>query len=100
MRISDNQLNSIKVLCAKHKVLSLAVFGSVTRKDFTVDSDIDFVVDFNEQDPFEYANLYFQLKEHLEKLLKRHIDLIESRAIKNQFFKKELDSTKVVIYEH
>ena len=68
------------------------------RYDFSDESDIDFVVDFDENDPFEYTNLYFQLKDELEKLLKRQIDLIEYRAIKNKYFRKELDETNVLIY--
>jgi len=79
-------------------VRTFSAFGSVNRDDFNDDSDIDFVVDFNENDPFKYADLYFDLKENLEDLLKRQIDLIEERGIKNRFFKKELDETKVLIY--
>ena len=98
MKITEKKINSIKRLCEQYKVRTFSAFGSVTRDDFNSDSDIDFVVDFNENDPFEYTNLYFQLKEKLEKLLKRQIDLIEARAIKNHYFKKELDETKVLIY--
>ena len=99
MKISEKNINRIKKLCEIHKVKSFSAFGSVTREDFKDNSDIDFAVDFEETDPFKYTDLYFQLKENLEKLLKRKIDLIEERAIKNKFFKKELDSTKVLIYE-
>ncbi len=98
MKISNNNISLIKKLCEKYKVRSFSAFGSVVREDFDNNSDIDFVVDFNEEDPFEYTNLYFQLKENLENLLKRQIDLIEERAIKNKYFKQELDSTKVLIY--
>jgi len=98
MKISDRNITLIKKLCEQYNVRSFSAFGSVTREDFNNNSDIDFVVDFNENDPFKYTDLYFQLKEKLEKLLKRHIDLIEERAIKNQFFRKELNETKVLIY--
>ncbi|MGB0887504.1 MAG: nucleotidyltransferase family protein [Vicingaceae bacterium] len=98
MKISDKNLDTIKKLCKDYKVRTFSAFGSVTREDFKTDSDIDFVVDFNENDPFKYTDLYFQLKEKLEKLLKRQIDLVEERGVKNQFFKKELDNTKVLIY--
>lgn len=53
---------------------------------------------FFENDPFKYTDLYFQLKEKLEDLLKRHIDLVELRGVKNRYFKKELDETKIMIY--
>lgn len=98
MKINDKNIKRIKRLCKEYKVRTFSAFGSVTRDDFNFDSDIDFVVDFEENDPFEYTNLYFQLKDKLEKLLKRQIDLIEYRAIKNNYFKKELNETKVLIY--
>ena len=98
MKISDKNITLIKKLCEQYNVRSFSAFGSVTRENFNNNSDIDFVVDFNENDPFKYTDLYFQLKEKLEKLLKRQIDLIEERAIKNQFFRKELNETKVLIY--
>ena len=98
MKINDKNINLIKKLCEKYRVRTFSAFGSVTREDFNENSDIDFVVDFDENDPFVYTDLYFQLKENLEQLLKRQIDLIEERGIKNPFFKKELDETKVLIY--
>ena len=36
----------------------------------------------------------------LEDLLKRQIDLIEERAIKNRIFKQQLDISTVKIYEY
>ena len=73
-------------------------FGSVVREDFNDLSDIDLVVDFNETDPYRYTDLYFNLKLNLENILKRPIDLLEDRAIKNRFFREELEKTKVKIY--
>lgn len=99
MKISKVNIARIKQLCKKYRVHSFSAFGSVVRDDFNDDSDIDFVVDFDEKDPFEYTELYFKLKDNLEKLLQRQIDLIEERAIKNQYFRKELEETKVLIYE-
>jgi predicted nucleotidyltransferase len=98
MEISKKNIDRIKQLCKQYKVKTFSAFGSVTRDDLKDDSDLDFVVDFHENDLFEYTNLYFQLNDNLEKLLQQKIDLIEERGIKNQFFKKELDSTKIQIY--
>lgn len=96
--IDQLKTKEIKGLCETNKVKSLFAFGSITREDFNDDSDIDLVVDFNESDPFNYTDLYFNLKTKLENLLNRQIDLLEERAIKNRFFKQELDRTKVKIY--
>lgn len=98
MHLSQENIDSIIAICSLHKVKSLFAFGSVTRADFKNTSDIDFVVDFNESDPLKYTDLYFDLKLKLENLLHRSIDLLEERSIKNPFFRKELDNTKVKIY--
>lgn len=99
MLLIEDKIGPIKALCEANRVKHLYVFGSATRNDFDKDSDIDFVVDFNESDPYLYTDLYFNLKFELEELLQRKIDLLEDRAIDNQTFREELDSSKVLIYE-
>lgn len=100
MHLENQKINQIKALCKQHKVKTLFAFGSVTRDDFKADSDIDLVVDFDEKDPFIYTDLYFNLKSKLEDLLKRQVDFLEERGIKNRFFRQQLESTKVSIFEH
>ena len=98
MKIEEPKIKLIKELCEANKVKTLYAFGSVIREDFGELSDIDLVVDFEEKDPYRYTDLYFNLKYKLEELLKRHVDLIEERAIKNRFFRQQLENTKVKIY--
>ena len=98
MKIEGAKLNAIKELCKANKVKSLFAFGSVTRDDFNENSDIDLIVDFEEKDPFKYTDLYFGLKSKLEELLKRQIDLLEERAIRNRLFREQLEGKKVKIY--
>ncbi len=98
MKIEKIKIEQIQELCKTNKVKTLFAFGSVVREDFNENSDVDLVVDIDEKDPFKYADIYFNLKSKLEDILKRHVDLLEERAIKNKFFKIELDNTKVMIY--
>jgi uncharacterized protein len=98
MHIEKPKIDQIQALCRINKVKTLFAFGSVTRDDFNEKSDIDMVVDFDEKDPIKYTDLYFNLKSKLEEILKRQVDLLEERAIKNRIFKRELDNTKVKIY--
>jgi len=81
-----------------NKVNSLFAFGSVTTDKFRPDSDIDLVVDIDDNDPFSYSDKYFNLKFQLEDILKRQFDLLEQKAIRNKFLKNENDRTKVLIY--
>lgn len=98
MQIEKQKITEIAQLCKSNNVKSLFAFGSVIREDFNENSDIDLVVDFNENDPIKYTDLYFNLKNKLEEVLKRQVDLIEERAIRNKLFKQQLDQTKVLIY--
>jgi predicted nucleotidyltransferase len=91
-------IDNIKALCAKYHVRTLFAFGSVTRDELKPDSDIDLVVDIDSNDPLTYTDDYFGLKFQLEKLLQRQIDLLELRAIKNQFLIKNIENSKVLVY--
>ncbi|HOW20640.1 MAG TPA: nucleotidyltransferase domain-containing protein [Tenuifilaceae bacterium] len=91
-------IDQIKRLCELNKVRTLFAFGSVTTEKFSADSDIDFVVDIDENDPISYSDKYFNLKFQLEEILKRQIDLLEQKAIRNKYLKSEIERTKVQIY--
>ena len=98
VKILSANIEQIQEICATTGVRTLYAFGSVTNLKFKEDSDIDMVVDIAETDPIAYSDFYFTLKEHLESVLNRHVDLLEQKAIKNPFLKKEIDQTKVLIY--
>jgi predicted nucleotidyltransferase len=96
--ILDKYKNRIQILCRENKVKDLFVFGSVLTANFNEDSDIDFIVDIDSSDPIEYADHYFALKFSLEDLLKRPIDLLENKAIKNPFLLQQIEKTKSKLY--
>jgi predicted nucleotidyltransferase len=98
MGMIDAYKIQITKLCEKYGVKSLYAFGSINTEKFTPESDIDLIVDLNSSDPLEYTDNYFDLKFALEKLLNRHIDLLENKAIKNPFLKKNIDDSKVLVY--
>jgi predicted nucleotidyltransferase len=45
-----------------------------------------------------YAENYFNLKFALEDTLKRKIDLLEEKAIKNPYFKKSIENQCQLLY--
>jgi predicted nucleotidyltransferase len=98
MGLIETYKNQIQRLCERHKVKTLYSFGSVNTAKFTQDSDVDLVVDFKIEDPFEYTDNYFDLKFELEKIFNRQIDLLESKAINNPFLKESIEKTKVLVY--
>ncbi len=94
----DQYKNQIARLCEKYKVKNLFVFGSVLTNNFSELSDIDFIVDIDSDDPVIYAENYFNFKFELEDLLKRRIDLLEGKALKNQYFIENINNSKQLIY--
>ncbi len=98
MKILEQQIDNINKLCDEHRVKALFAFGSITKNKLSSDSDIDFVIEIDSSDPFIYAENYFAFKFRLEKLLKRKIDLLEQKAIKNPFLREEIEKSKIRIY--
>jgi len=64
-------------------VASLLAFGSIVSDTLKAESDIDLIVDINSSDPIAYSDNYFALKFQLEDILKRPVDLLEAKSIKN-----------------
>ena len=98
-QIVEDNIDHIRELCKKHKVLNLYIFGSAVSKSFDKSSDIDFLVVFSDSlQLLDYADNYFDFKFSLEKLIERDVDLIEEKAISNPFFRNEVNNTKIPIY--
>jgi hypothetical protein len=75
-------LEAIVGVCQMCGVSELAVFGSVLRDDFDpVRSDVDFLVRFIDNDAGPWARKFIELKEELEALLGRGVDVVDWRGI-------------------
>ena len=98
MSILKTYKKQIFELCEAHKVRHLYAFGSVLTSNFSEDSDLDLIVDFNDIDVKDYADNYFDFKFSLQNILNRQIDLLELQAIKNPYFKQVVDQSKELVY--
>ena len=88
----------IAKLCEIHKVKSLYAFGSVLTDKFNSESDIDLIVDFKNIVVEDYADNYYDFKFSLQDILKRPIDLLEERAIKNPCFRQSVNLQRQLVY--
>ena len=77
----------------KKKVKRIGLFGSYLKGRQNKNSDIDFIVDFEEITFEDYMGLLFFLK----KLLKRKIDLVIEKDLKPElnYIKKEAEYVKI-----
>jgi len=66
-------------LSERYGARHLALFGSAARDEMRPDSDVDVLVEFDGPTTYE---AYFGLKDFLEKLLNRPVDLVTSKGLK------------------
>ncbi len=99
MNLIDNYRSQIIELFENQKVKELYLFGSVLTDRFNDSSDIDMLIQFNQVELLEYFDNYMDLKEKLEKMFNRQVDLVENQAVKNPIFRKVLDREKRLLYE-
>lgn len=99
MNLIEIHKNQIIELCDTHNVKELYLFGSILTDNFNDSSDIDMLIQFNQIELLKYFDNYMDLKEKLEKIINRPIDLVENQAIKNPIFRKVIDRDKRLFYE-
>ena len=71
----------------------------MVRADFdAATSDFDFIVEFDPLVLARYADAYFTLKQELEALLGRRVDLLTERNLDNPFLRKRVDAERQLVY--
>ena len=86
-------------LCRRLHVRRLDAFGSSVNGNFDpASSDLDFLVEFESLSPAQYADAYFALKEGLEAVFGRPVDLITPSAVENPYFRASFEASREQIY--
>ncbi len=100
MKLIEINIDRIIELCKKFHVRKLWVFGSILTSRFRPESDIDFCVDFDWKNIplMNAADNFFDFQYALEDLLKRKIDITDDSAVRNRYFREELNETRRLIY--
>jgi uncharacterized protein len=99
MNLIDVHKDKLIELCNKHKVKELYLFGSILTEKFNETSDIDLLIQFHQIELLDYFDNYMELKEELEQLFRRPVDLVENQAIRNPIFRRVIEREKQLIYE-
>ncbi len=97
--IIDEQLETVRQLCRKYRVGRLELFGSAARNVVGESpNDLDFLVEFKPLIPADRADAYFGLLADLQDLFRCEIDLVETEAVSNPYFKQAVDADRTVLY--
>lgn len=103
MNLIETNIERLRALCKKYRVAKLWVFGSILTPHFTHDSDVDFSVNFDsakiKDEGLDWADIFFDFIHDLEVLFGRRVDLVCDEDVSNSHFRKELDATKILVYE-
>ena len=97
-KILTDRINDLKRLCELYNVRTMYAFGSVCTDKFNSDSDIDFLISFENLSFDQYTDNYFDLHYKLQDLFQRQIDLLTENSLSNPYFIKGIEQTKQLIY--
>ena len=95
----EQHREEVAALCRRTSARRLDVFGSAAREDFDpTTSDLDFLVEFDDLPPAKYADAYFTLKESLEALFHRPVDLVTDAGLENPYFRDRVIAERKLVY--
>ena len=94
----DTEPDKITAFCRKHHIRKLALFGSVLREDFSADSDVDVLVEFDPQHVPGLIRLGGMAQDLSDILNGRKVDLLTAEDI-SDYFRKDVLATAEVQYE-
>jgi predicted nucleotidyltransferase len=97
--VVEGKRPEIEALCRGFGIRRLDVFGSAVGEEFDVDSsDVDVLVEFDAGPGFDWVDAYFGLKEGLERVLDRVVDLVSVTSIRNPYFRDRVMQTRELLY--
>ena len=94
------ELPALRDFCEKWRVKELAVFGSYARGDFRDDSDIDLVIDHQEDAEWDLSD-GAEMRRELSRILGKEVDLLTRYALdhtSNWLFRKIVLSSMETVY--
>ena len=90
----------VREFCRTWKIKELAVFGSIVRDDFGPESDIDFVVDHEEDAVWDLSDSA-DMRRDLSAILGRDVDVLTRNALNrsdNWLFRKIVLTEMETVY--
>ncbi len=94
----DLKREQLQQLCKKFNVKELYLFGSATTEDFSQNSDLDFLVEFDRRGYEGAFDQFIDFKQELEKIYARSVDLYHLKKFRNSIFQQEVERSKELLY--
>lgn len=94
LQIPEKELAS---LCRRYRLKRLSLFGSAARPDFSPDSDIDLLVEFESGQAPSLGGLV-ELKDELSALFGREVDVATTSILRNPYRGREVRRDLTTLY--
>lgn len=88
---------NIARFCGGRGIRKMFLFGSVLRDDFGPASDVDVLLEFEENSGITFENRV-EIMDKLSALFGRQVDLVDKRSLRNPFRRQAILSTAELIY--
>ena len=85
-------------LCQCFGVSQLGLFGSVARGEYGENSDIDFLVEFENPVPATMADRYFGFITEASLRFGRPVQLVTPRMVRNPFLKRSMERDLTMVH--
>lgn len=96
--VFDPRPAELALLCRRYGVRRLDLFGSAATGAFDpARSDVDLLVEFDDE-PAQLFDRYFGLRESLEALYGRPVDLVAAGSLRNPYFIAAVNETRRPVY--
>ena len=92
-------MDRLSEFCQRNRISRLALYGSVLRDDFTPESDVDVLVEFEPDARVGLA--FFTMQDELSDMLGRRVDMNTFQGVegsRNWLLKEEILGTAEVVY--
>lgn len=99
MRLTTERMEGIRQICREYRVERLYLFGSAAVGESRSDSDIDFLVEFQEMETGGFGGPCAGMAVRLEGLFGREADVVDRRRIGDPIMLQDIDRTKALIYD-
>jgi hypothetical protein len=94
-----NRLQEVEAICRRFGVRRLELFGSAAGGPFdAATSDLDFLYEIEPPPGMGYADAYFGLRGSLEALFGRSVDLVSLSAVRNPYFRANIERSRRLLY--
>lgn len=92
----DLEQTRLKEYCLRYRIRRLALFGSVLRDDFTPESDLDLLVEFQQGHTPGWEIV--TIADDFSRLFGRRVDLRTSMDL-SRYFRQDVEREAIAIYE-